>query len=225
MRASRIIPLAAFGAGLVTIALTAACGGGGDSPTPTAATTTEASPTATPSATATTAPTATPTKPPTPTPTPTPFAGDVSRLKFSKFGIDAPIEQLAINSRNELDTPKDENRAVGWYHIYDRPGWNGNSLFSAHVYYRNVAAPFQRLAQSKEGDELSVVMADGTEYKYRVITNKRYHRDTMPMGDIIWPPERPAEKEWITLITCGGQLDDTGQEYISRDVIVAERFQ
>ena len=68
-------------------------------------------------------------------------------------------------------------------------------------------------------------MEDGREYKYTVISNKQYHRDTIPMGDILWPSEKPADKEWVTLITCGGALDSTGWEYISRDVIVAERVQ
>jgi hypothetical protein len=68
-------------------------------------------------------------------------------------------------------------------------------------------------------------MEDGREYKYKVVSNNRFHRDTIDMGAIIWPREKPADKEWITMITCGGALDSTGQEYISRDVVVAERVQ
>jgi sortase (surface protein transpeptidase) len=168
-------------------------------------------------------PTSTPTTPPTPTATPTPFDGKVARLKIPRFNVDAPIEELAINDRNELDTPKDENRAVGWYYIYDKPGWGGNAIFSAHVYYHSIPAPFVNLAKSAEGDEVVVVMEDGTRYRYTVISNKRYHRDNMPMGDIIWPKEKADYDEWITLITCGGELDSTGQEYVSRDVVVAKR--
>lgn len=203
----------------VTMLATALACSGGEKKAPAAVATDDAT------AVATTTPTETPTATPTSTPTatPTPFNGAVSRMQIGRFNVNAPIEELAINARNELDTPKGTNTNVGWYYIYDRPGWDGNAVFSAHVYYHNIPAPFQRLAQAVVDDEISVVMEDGSTYKYKVISNKRYHRDTIPMGDIIWPQERPKEKQWITLITCGGELDSTGQEYISRDVIVAER--
>ena len=218
MKLARTLSLATFALGAILLLAGAACSGGDaqesePTPTPTEATAT---------ATATPSPTRTP--PPTPTATPTPFDGAVARIKIPRFGVDAPIEHLAINDRNELDTPKDENTAVGWYYIYDKPGWLGNAIFSAHVYYHSIPAPFVNLAKSAEGDEIVVVMEDGTEYRYTVISNERYHRDNVPMGDIIWPKEKADYDEWVTLITCGGELDSTGQEYVSRDVIVAKRI-
>jgi sortase (surface protein transpeptidase) len=191
-----------------------ACGGGKD----------DAKATTDPTNTATQTATDTPTKsPPTPTPTATPFAGDVARIKIPRFGVDAPIELLGVDSTNTLETPQDENNAVGWYNIYDRPGWHGNAVFSAHVYYHNLPAPFVNLSKANPGDQVVITMIDGTEYTYEVFANDRYHRDTIPMGDIIWPQNRPAGEEWVTLITCGGELDASGWEYISRDVIVAKR--
>jgi sortase (surface protein transpeptidase) len=217
LKIARYLSLAVFGvgAGVLVVAL-AMSRGGDDDPAAAAATAT---------ATGTSTPTATATATSTPTATPTPFNGAVARMKIPRFKVDAPIQELAINSRNELDTPSrgTENTDVGWYYIYDKPGWTGNAVFSAHVYYHSIPAPFVSLAKSAVGDEIVVTMEDGTEYTYKVISNKRYHRDTIPMGDIIWPPDRPKEKEWITMITCGGELDSTGQEYVSRDVIVAEK--
>ncbi len=215
MKFARTLSLAVFALGAILLIAGVACSGGDAQ---------EPDPTPTPTETATATPTATRTPPPTPTATPTPFDGAVARIRIPRFNVDAPIEELAINDRNELDTPKDENTAVGWYYIYDKPGWSGNAIFSAHVYYHSIPAPFVSLAKSVEGDEVFVVMEDGTEYRYTVISNKRYHRDDMPMGDIIWPKEKADYDEWVTLITCGGELDSTGQEYVSRDVIVAKRI-
>lgn len=215
MKFARTLSLAVFAFGAILLIAGVACSGGDAQ---------EPDPTPTPTETATATPTPTRTPPPTPTATPTPFDGAVARLKIPRFNVDAPIEELAINARNELDTPKDENTSVGWYYIYDKPGWSGNAIFSAHVYYHSIPAPFVSLAKSAEGDEIFVVMEDGTEYRYTVISNKRYHRDDMPMGDIIWPKEKADYDEWVTLITCGGELDSTGQEYVSRDVIVAKRI-
>lgn len=230
MRLTRFAPFGLLLAGTLVF-VSAACGGGGDD--------NKDEPTTEPSAsaTSTSAPTNTATvAPPTPTATPTPYAGQVSRLKIPRFGVDAPIELLGVDASGNMETPLQENTTVGWYdHItkeyhpenpnpgYDRPGWGGNATFSAHVYYHNIPAPFVSLAQASIGDDVVVTMDNGVEYTYKVVSNERYHRDTIPMGEILWPSTKPAEKEWITLITCGGELDATGWEYISRDVIVAER--
>ena len=73
-------------------------------------------------------------------------------------------------------------------------------------------------------------MDNGTEYRYRLIRKARYDEQTIPMGELIWPPNRPAGSEWVTLITCGGRFqayeggNGVGQ-YLDRDVVVAERVQ
>ncbi len=220
MKLARTLSLAAFAFGAILLTTGIACSGGNaaeEEPTPTVAPTNTATPSSTPTATATRTP------PPTPTATPTPFDGAVARIKIPKFNVNAHIEALGVDKNNFLDTPRDELGAVAWYDIYDKPGWLGNAVFSAHVYYHSKPAPFVSLAKAVEGDEIIVVMEDGTEYVYEVISKARYHRDTIPMGDIIWPKQKADYDEWVTLITCGGELDSTGQNYVSRDVVVARR--
>lgn len=239
MKLARTLSLSMLALGAVLLTVGVACSGNDEKQTVATVAPTETS-TSTPS------PTATPTVRPIPTATPTPFNGKVARFKYSRFGIDAPVDALATNAAGELDTPHAgrENTAVAWYDqdlekqygIGSRPGWGGNAVFSAHVFYisssacpnnpRSCPGPFQKLAQAKEGDELSVVMENGVEYKYKVISNKQYTvavANTI-MGQIISPPEKPEGKEWITMITCGGSLDASGLEYVSRDVVVAERI-
>jgi hypothetical protein len=234
LKVLRIVPLAVFIVGIAALAVTLACGSD-EAPAPTA-TPTQEPPTETPTATATA------TSTPSPTPSPTPYNGAIARLKLHRFGIDAPIEEMAINGRGELDTPKRENTDVAWYYIFDKPGrvnpdntgWlafgglsklptKGNAVFSAHVYYHDVPAPFQKLAQSQVGDDITVQMEDGRQYKYKVLRKDRYNRETIDMEKVIWPKDKPADNEWLTMITCGGALDSTGQEYVDRDVIIAER--
>ena len=225
----------ALAAALLIVAV--ACSGG-DNPKKTPVTS------ASESAAASVTAVATATAPPSPTATPTPFNGGVSRFKYPKFGIDAPIDALATNAAGELDTPHRgrENTAVAWYDqaletqgyfIGTKPGWGGNAVFSAHVYYISSAAcpnnpracpgPFQKLAQAVEGDELSVVMENGLEYKYKVISKAQYTATNVPMGDVVGGKGKPDGKEWITMITCGGSFDASGVDYLSRDVVVAER--
>ena len=217
MKLARTVSLAllAFGALMLVVGIACSSGGEDDEPTPTSVPTEGGTTTPEGTATATTVPTW--------TPTPPPFDGKISRIKMPKFSIDAPIEELGIVN-GQMDTPKDTNRSVGWYYDYSKPGFLGNAIFSAHVYYRSIPAPFVNLAKSVDGDKITVQMENGTEYTYEVISNERFHRDTIDMGAVIWPPNKADYDEYITLITCGGELDSTGQEYLSRDVIVAKRI-
>ncbi|MGD9934817.1 MAG: class F sortase [Dehalococcoidia bacterium] len=183
--------------------------------------------TPTPSPASTLEPTATIPGQPTPTPTPLPFDGPVSRLLIPRFGVDSAIELIGLLPNNQLDVPRDPNN-TGWYDIYDRPGYRGNAVFSAHVdYFPDIRGPFFNLSRIDPGDEIVVRMEDGTEYRYRVIKKKRYEAATIPMGDLIWPTDKPSDQEWITLITCGGRFDGAPNqpgEYLDRDVVVAERI-
>lgn len=189
------------------------------------------SPTATRTATAT--PTTPPTDAPSPTATPTPFDGPLVRMVAESIGVNHEIEEIGLLPNNQLDTPKDGVNKVGWYHIYKRPGWGENAVFAAHVNYNFKRGPFADLHKAQAGDQISIEMADGSTYVYEVFYFKRYDVQSIPMGDLIDGildgVQRPADEEWITLITCGGRFQATQPnglgEYLDRDVLVAKRIQ
>lgn len=175
-------------------------------------------------------PTPLPPDAPTPTATPAPYDGAIARLKIPKFGVDSAVETIGYlaGTENQLDTPHNPHN-TGWYDLYDKPGFNGNAVFSAHVdYYPDILGPFNKLSQSEIGDEIIVTMDNGLEYHYRVIKIARYDVTNIPMGDLVWPSTKPAEADWITLITCGGEFRASRPggpgEYLQRDVVVAERI-
>lgn len=193
---------------------------------------------------------------PTPTPTAPPSTGSIARMKIPALGIDFAIEPLGILADNSLDIPHDANNKIGWYHMsvttsaagtvsfrYDaipataqidssthilKPGYGTNSVFSAHESWNFKDGPFKNLNKANPGDLIVVDMDDGTEYTYRIFSKQRYDVDNIPMGDLIWPTNRPADTEWITLITCGGNFVATQSnglgEYTQRDVVIAERI-
>lgn len=215
-----------MGGALVALS-SSACGGGTQEVTPTAAIAT-ARPTSTSNPTLPPAPTVP--GAPTATPTPVPYNGKVARMQLPKFKVDAEIEAIGrAPGENQLDVPHNPHN-VGWYELegYGKPGFGLNAVFSAHVnYHPNIKGPFLRLEELEAGDD--VVMEDGRQYCYRVVSKARYHKDTIPMGDLIWPSDRAGGKEWITLITCGGEFVSERPggpgHYLHRDVVVAERYQ
>ncbi len=171
-------------------------------------------------------PTEAPTDVPTATPTPLPFDGALARMIAPAVGIDNVIEDIGITN-NQLDTPKDAVNKVGWYYIYDKPGFGGNAVFAAHINYNFKNGPFANLARVQPGDKVSIVMQDGPTYTYEVIFYQRYDVDKIPMGELIDAPQKPANEEWITLITCGGRFQATEPNglghYLDRDVVIARK--
>ncbi len=153
--------------------------------------------------------------------------GAVARMLIPSVGVDYPIEEIGLLPNNALDTPHDALGKIGWYSIYKKPGSGGNAVFSAHVNYDFKQGPFANLAKVQPGDEIDIQMDDGSKYTYRIFRKQRYDVANMPMGELIWPSDRPSGKEWITLITCGGNFVATQAnglgEYTQRDVVVAER--
>ena len=183
-------------------------------------------------ATATATPTAAPTQPATPTAESTPYDGKLALMRIPSLGVEAPIEAIGlIPGENKLDVPLPRN--VGWYDIYDKPGFGTSALFSAHKdWHPDIRGPFYALTELEPGDLVIVVMDDGREYVYEVFFQQRYVTGDMPMADLISPHEaeneellRPAEEEWVTLITCGGDFIPTEPDgagyYVHRDVVIA----
>lgn len=151
----------------------------------------------------------------------------MTQLRIPSLGVASAIEPIGLTPGNALDTPKNPHN-TGWYWIYDRPGAGGNAVFSAHIdYYPNIRGPFHQLAKLGGGAHI-VVVVDGRELVYEVISNQRYSMYSMPVGEILWPA-LPQGEEWVTLITCGGRFVSSRPggpgEYLDRDVVVARRIE
>ena len=198
-----------------------------------------AAPTATPTATPTAVPTPRPEDPalleaiarPTFPPPPAPrgvsayAGGPVARISAPRVHLDHPIERVEVVG-GEMQAPIDGNYTVGWYPQFERPGSAQNVVFSAHETWGHMQAPFFFLSFARLGDEIFIDMADGARLRYEVMSNIRYQVDYMPMQHILWPADRGATEERITLITCGGRIvygADGFGEYLDRDVVVARR--
>ncbi len=165
-------------------------------------------------------------------------------MRIASLGVDHPIEQLATNSRGELDTPRNATGAIGWYSIdnipdFAVPGTGGNAMFSAHINYNGANGPFANLAAIGSGAEISVTLADGSVLRYEVfakhgyVVNENYvtaDRPLINMDYIVYTPNKPAGEEWITLMTCscepGRIIVAPGSLYgdcVDRDVVIARK--
>lgn len=158
-------------------------------------------------------------------PPPRPASG-VARLAIPRLGIDHYVERVAVVG-GVMESPVDGIYAVGWYPQFGTPGSGGNAVFSAHETWDLQRGPFYSLRLLQPGDTLTLRMRSGAEYRYVVFSNRRYPVETLPLGDVIWPPAQPGGEEWATFITCGGRYvrrPGGYWDYLDRDVIVARRL-
>jgi LPXTG-site transpeptidase (sortase) family protein len=165
-----------------------------------------------------------PTEAPTPAPTqpqgdPRLAALDITRLQVPKLGIDAPIVVLGILPDGTMATPRGPTE-VAWYNFSAKPGQIGNVVMSGHLDYINYgAAVFYRLRDLRPGDELRVVLSDGTPVEYVVESVTAYDEASAPVADIVGRTPNEA----ITLITCAGSFDRSSREYNQRLVVRGAR--
>jgi sortase (surface protein transpeptidase) len=162
----------------------------------------------------------------TPLPTPPPDDSPLSRMIIDKIGVDAPIITLGMDANN-VPTVPDGPSDVGWYDWSSRPGWGGNAVFSGHVDWtlngQPVIGVFYYVRDLGLGDEIKIVLEDGTEYRYRVTGNQAVD-DNDPRA-LQWMGATPNDV--ITLITCGGTwirdwTDPLGGHYTMRQILRAE---
>jgi LPXTG-site transpeptidase (sortase) family protein len=162
---------------------------------------------------------------PEPTSTPKPqgdprlAALDISRVVIPGIGVDAPIIVLGLLPDKTMDSP-DGPEEVAWYTFSAKPGQIGNVVLSGHLDYIDYgAAVFWRLNELRPGDEVQLILEDGTEVKYLVESVQEYDEATAPVQDIVGP----TANESITLITCSGSFDPSNLHYNRRLVVRGAR--
>lgn len=169
-------------------------------------------------------PPAGPPSPPAPAPAatgpqPLPAPADVRpvRLRIPAIGVDAAgLVPLGLGADHQLVAPA-RFEDVGWYAAGPVPGDPGPAVIAAHVDSRSGPAPFFRLRDLHDGDEVFVTRSDGDQLRFVVDTVQRYPKDAFPTGAVYGPAPGSA----LRLITCGGSFDAAKRSYRDNIVVYA----
>lgn len=152
-----------------------------------------------------------------------PFRG--VRMVIPSIGVDAPFTVRTVGSDGKMPNPKGPEDVV-WYDFSQwpglggNPGAGGNAVFSGHVDYVNYGpAVFWDLRKLAPGDEVKVVLDDGSELRYVVQWNKTTRSEGANWDGIV----RATQQQSVTLITCTGTFDQATRQYDQRIIVWATR--
>jgi LPXTG-site transpeptidase (sortase) family protein len=141
-------------------------------------------------------------------------------LALPSIGITAAVSQMGYERDGRTPATPNTPWGVGWYTFTDFPGTPGNAVLSGHVdWYTGAPAVFGRLRNVSVGDDIYMVLADGTPIAYKVERYEWVTPYTADVGEIFGITEREA----VTFITCGGAWDPVAQDYSHRLIVRAYR--
>lgn len=140
------------------------------------------------------------------------------RIDIPKIGTHAAVVPLGEDDDGAMQAPTDPD-TVGWYDLGAGVGAPGNALLDGHVDWGGRLRVFGLLRQLAPGDLVRLTTEGGDELTYAVEWTRLYQADDAPLDEIF----AQGTDDEITLITCGGQFDQSIRMYLSRWVVRAMR--
>ncbi|MBV9171610.1 MAG: class F sortase [Chloroflexi bacterium] len=139
-------------------------------------------------------------------------------IDIPRIGTHATVVALGDNDDGTMQAPTDPD-TVGWYELGVGVGARGNALLDGHVDWGGRLRVFGLLKQLQPGDEIDLTDENGNQLTYQVDWTRLYEADSAPVDDIF----QQGTNQEITLITCGGQFDQSIRMYLARWVVRATR--
>ena len=128
--------------------------------------------------------------------------GIPAHLIIPSIDVNAPVENVGIQSNGDLGTPQQNPwEGVGWYSNGPHPGEMGSAVIDGHLDRPGgYPAVFWNLGKMKVGDTVAVIDASGKTLHFRVTRTAAYPPQEAPIQEIFGDPGGT----YLNLITCAG---------------------
>ena len=141
-----------------------------------------------------------------------------TKVEIDALNISAPVQRAGINTKvGALAVPTNVRR-LGWWIDGAAPGDTyGTTLIAGHVDSKvQGAGAFKQLIRAKAGMRIRVTTSDGRVRQYRVTTNRRLLKESLPANIFT---QRGAAK--LVLVTCGGPFNARIGHYRDNIIVTA----
>jgi len=136
-------------------------------------------------------------------------------ILISSLNVHRPVEPVGLDRSGKMDVPQNLWNA-GWYKYGPVPGAPGDAVIEGHAGWPNAPLLFAKLGQLRSGDQIVVVLADGSKQLFLVKSSAILRAGSSPPG-----LGEPYGAPRLTLITCSGPFDDQNKTYADRLVVEA----
>lgn len=132
--------------------------------------------------------------------------------------VNAEVINIGITKSGNLDVPPNYYQA-GWYKYGVIPGEFGNAVIDGHVDNgKKVAGPFKNLKKVKVGDDITVVMNDGSKVLFTITDASVFNTKAFPAKSVFHGDGRLAV---LKIITCHGNYIEKEGTYDHRLIVTA----
>jgi LPXTG-site transpeptidase (sortase) family protein len=139
-----------------------------------------------------------------------------AQLLIPSLNVHRPVEAVGANRYGVMNLPVNGWNA-GWYKGSPVPGAPGDAVIEGHAGYPDQPMIFGKLAKLRSGDQIVVVLSDGSKRLFVVVSTAVVPVGTAPPG--LAEPYGPAR---LTLVTCTGSFDEKSFSYSKRMLVEAK---
>jgi hypothetical protein len=138
------------------------------------------------------------------------------RIEIPAIGVRARVIRLGLTGAHALQVPR--NFAdTGWWAGGPRPGEPGPAVVVGHVDSYTGPAVYYRLRELRRGERISIVRANRSVVRFRVLGLRSYPKAHFPTARVYGHTRRPT----LRLITCSGTFDRSTGHYLDNTVVFA----
>jgi hypothetical protein len=138
-----------------------------------------------------------------------------AQLLIPALNVHRAVETVGADRSGVMNLPVNAWNA-GWYKGGPIPGAPGDAVIEGHAGYPDQPMIFGRLGKLHAGDQIIVVLSDGSRRLFLVDSMA-----TVPVGSAPPGMAEPYGPPRLTLITCTGHFDQNSYSYSSRLVLEA----
>jgi hypothetical protein len=136
-----------------------------------------------------------------------------AQLLIPSLNVHRAVEGVGVNRYGVMNLPVNGWNA-GWYQAGPTPGAPGDAVIEGHAGFPGQPMIFGHLSQLRGGDQVVVILADGSKRLFVVVSQTTFPVGKAPAG--MGEPYGPAR---LTLITCTGSFDASTYSYSRRLVV------
>jgi hypothetical protein len=147
----------------------------------------------------------------------TPVAVDAPvRVQIPSIASDGAVEAVGVDASGGLAIPGDAGALV-WWRFGPSPGEPGSAVIAGHLDWKGKRGVFNRLADVKAGDPVTVTYAGGSTRAFVVDTVELVEKPAAAVNGTFARDGVPL----LRLVTCGGEFDRASHHYRSNVVVTA----